>query len=585
LAIACIVQVNSALAYLKTRNPPIFHRDIKFENLLVDANGVIKLADLGLAATHDLGQTHTQGAGTPYWLAPEVLHGREYDYPSDQYSLALVVLRVLKGVIKNDGTIDVPPSHSDPDVQEYLRHQLNVDPTKRWTAEETLLKFKGKGGTSLRGVIKLPGTRDKILSPYEITWQHTTTEERQRNDELRRLALAFTNLMDEEKDISVVVDALKVLPFDGTWTTKSGLAIQRRDGQISLPPGLLGPAAPATPFKAAYMRNLQGKESEKEDGGDDEESEGPSASRKDDEPEKRRLLFDDDSKKPNNNRRRTSKLQDIDDTVNNGRNARATSRLGARRKSDVDESEKGDSSGTDKNTSNPSKHPSAVRRRPERATTLARQRMREKEEASEPESAATDHSIPAENGESDAEEEPMTVDSAAEQDEKPSKAPRRRSRGTTSAKITAPSRRLTRSITTQLDTTPAASGPSRRSRTTLTSAAAARQSIENSLDTWQDMSIDERIDCILQSEEWYTDTSQWVKTPRIKFPESEARLKEILASLLETDLVERSWIRSVENSQFAKKLWDWVVEEHDLWRDKTTSVSGFPNKKRKRGAN
>ena len=44
--------------------------DIKWENVLVDANGWIKLGDLGLAATHDLGQTHTQGAGTPTWLAP-----------------------------------------------------------------------------------------------------------------------------------------------------------------------------------------------------------------------------------------------------------------------------------------------------------------------------------------------------------------------------------------------------------------------------------------------------------------------------------------------------------------------------------
>jgi len=52
-------------------------------------------------------------------------------------------------------------------------------------------------------------------------------EERQTNDELKRLAQAFLDAMEEEKDPSVIASALQLFPFVGTWTTKKNFIITR----------------------------------------------------------------------------------------------------------------------------------------------------------------------------------------------------------------------------------------------------------------------------------------------------------------------------------------------------------------------
>jgi len=109
-----------------------------------------------------------------FFFFAEVLQGRQYDYPSDQYSLALCVLRILKGHINNDGTIHIPPECRDKLLMEFLEAQLQSDPTQRMTAEEVVQMFKGMGSGALRNVIKLPSTKDRIVSPRMLPWQKTT---------------------------------------------------------------------------------------------------------------------------------------------------------------------------------------------------------------------------------------------------------------------------------------------------------------------------------------------------------------------------------------------------------------------------
>ena len=62
-----LVQVN-AVEFLHMMN--IVHRDIKVENVVVDAHGTLKLCDFGMAGMH--GQ-HAFGAGTKPYMAPEIL--------------------------------------------------------------------------------------------------------------------------------------------------------------------------------------------------------------------------------------------------------------------------------------------------------------------------------------------------------------------------------------------------------------------------------------------------------------------------------------------------------------------------------
>lgn len=94
----------------------IVHRDIKPENILIDKNGVAKLADLGLARRADdpnLTQTSTM-LGSPYYVAPEQAEKpREVDCRADIYSLGCTLYHMLTGNTPFPGstTIEVIMGH------------------------------------------------------------------------------------------------------------------------------------------------------------------------------------------------------------------------------------------------------------------------------------------------------------------------------------------------------------------------------------------------------------------------------------------------------------------------------------------
>ncbi len=73
----------------------ILHRDIKPENIMVSEDGIYKLGDFGVARQMDLTTGSLSLKGTFTYMAPEVYHGEKYDAKADQYSLGLVLYRLL----------------------------------------------------------------------------------------------------------------------------------------------------------------------------------------------------------------------------------------------------------------------------------------------------------------------------------------------------------------------------------------------------------------------------------------------------------------------------------------------------------
>ena len=94
LVLQIAIDASDAIAYLHSQTPPIIHRDLKAENLLLDENFRCKLADFGLARVMDAGKTMTI-CGTPSWIAPEVFAGEHYDTKVDVYSFAILVWELL----------------------------------------------------------------------------------------------------------------------------------------------------------------------------------------------------------------------------------------------------------------------------------------------------------------------------------------------------------------------------------------------------------------------------------------------------------------------------------------------------------
>ncbi|EOD14138.1 hypothetical protein EMIHUDRAFT_66624, partial [Emiliania huxleyi CCMP1516] len=97
------------MAYLHSLNPPIIHRDLKSQNLLLAEDYTLKVADFGLACEY-LRSDHSQAmsrVGSVQWAAPEVLLGEAYSHKCDLWSFGVVCWELLTAAIPFHGLSDV----------------------------------------------------------------------------------------------------------------------------------------------------------------------------------------------------------------------------------------------------------------------------------------------------------------------------------------------------------------------------------------------------------------------------------------------------------------------------------------------
>ncbi|AQK71412.1 Serine/threonine-protein kinase CTR1 [Zea mays] len=82
--------------YLHKRNPPIVHRDLKSPNLLVDKKYTVKVCDFGLSRLKaNTFLSSKTAAGTPEWMAPEVLRDEPSNEKSDVYSFGVILWELM----------------------------------------------------------------------------------------------------------------------------------------------------------------------------------------------------------------------------------------------------------------------------------------------------------------------------------------------------------------------------------------------------------------------------------------------------------------------------------------------------------
>ncbi|XP_034535718.1 rhodopsin kinase GRK1 [Notolabrus celidotus] len=97
-------QIIQGLEHLHQKR--IIYRDLKPENVLLDNQGNVRISDLGLAVELAEDQAKTKGyAGTPGFMAPELLRGEEYDFSVDYFALGVTLYECMaaKGPFRNRG--------------------------------------------------------------------------------------------------------------------------------------------------------------------------------------------------------------------------------------------------------------------------------------------------------------------------------------------------------------------------------------------------------------------------------------------------------------------------------------------------
>ena len=166
----------------------IVHRDIKPQNILVDSEGRVKVADFGIARVVDSTSNTGTGnvLGSVHYFSPEQARGAVADAKSDRYSVGVVLYEMVTGRVPFDAETPmavalkhihekpVPPSQYNPEVSkgldEVILKALEKEPARRYqTAAEMATDLKRALKMPMGGFLKhIPDGNDGEKEPRKL---------------------------------------------------------------------------------------------------------------------------------------------------------------------------------------------------------------------------------------------------------------------------------------------------------------------------------------------------------------------------------------------------------------------------------
>ncbi|XP_010519852.1 PREDICTED: serine/threonine-protein kinase EDR1 [Tarenaya hassleriana] len=151
------LDVAKGMNYLHTSHPTIVHRDLKSPNLLVDKNWVVKVCDFGLSRMkHHTFLSSKSTAGTPEWMAPEVLRNEPANEKCDVYSFGVILwelattripwkglnpMQVVGAVGFQNRRLEIPED-IDPTVAKIIRECWQTEPHLRPSFTQLMHRLK-----------------------------------------------------------------------------------------------------------------------------------------------------------------------------------------------------------------------------------------------------------------------------------------------------------------------------------------------------------------------------------------------------------------------------------------------------------
>ncbi|XP_073792070.1 serine/threonine-protein kinase MARK2 isoform X42 [Danio rerio] len=199
-------QIVSAVQYCHQKC--IVHRDLKAENLLLDADMNIKIADFGFSNEFTLGNKLDTFCGSPPYAAPELFQGKKYDGPEvDVWSLGVILYTLVSGSLPFDGQNLKElrervlrgkyriPFYMSTDCENLLKKFLVLNPTKRGSLEQ-IMKDRWMN----------VGHEDEELKPYiepqpdykdpKRTGQHPSSAGGWKRDIMIRMGYSLDEIQD-----------------------------------------------------------------------------------------------------------------------------------------------------------------------------------------------------------------------------------------------------------------------------------------------------------------------------------------------------------------------------------------------------